>query len=223
MKTTLNLLSICCGLLLFSAVSSKAQGDFAGRFKKNNFLVSYGLGGPSPVRFAINSLIESNNELTANGYGPHLLKVEYGISNKFSIALTANYNYTDVHWMQNARNPANGEQQLYRHGVELWEAGVGLRGNYYFLKKKNWNCYAGLGAGLGHAELESYSFAPKERLYAELTFPTTITFEGTVGTRYFLAQNFALYTEVGIGQSWFLYETYFIPAALVQVGMSVQF
>lgn len=210
-------------LLIFTTTQSLGQEAAPDRFSKKDFMVSYGNGYPSPVRFAINRLVKSNNELSASGIGPNFLKLEYGISKKFSVALNATYSYSDIYWTQDARNPSTGLFEPYRHGVDLWEVSAGLRANYYFLKKKNWLMYGGLGAGAGHIELESYVNAPKERLYTEIKFPITWTFEGTVGARYFVAKNIALYSEVGIGQSWLLYNLYYIPAAIGQLGFSIKF
>ncbi len=211
-------------LIAFSlcALTARAQDDFAGRFKKGDVMVSLGYGIPSSLRIYLNKR-ESNRDLSASGYGPVMLKLEYGLSNKLSISLNAFYAYSDVQWIQDARNPATGLQEPYRHGVDVWEVGAGLRANYYFLKKKNWNLYGGLGAGLGHIEVETYSFAPKERIYVNHVFPITWNYEGTIGARYFVAQNFALYTEIGIGQSWNLYNYYYIPAAFAQFGISLNF
>lgn len=210
-------------IFLLLAFNSRAQDEenYAGRFGKKNVLVSLSYGVPSALRMYLNRQ-ESQRELTALGYGP-MMQIEYAISDKISIALNGFYGYSDVSWMQDARNPANGLQEQYRHGAEVWEAGVNLRANYYFYKKENWNFYAGLGAGRGHIEVETYSFAPKERIYIHHEFPTTWTFEGTVGARYFLTKEIALFAEAGIGQSWYLYNYYFVPAAFGKLGFSINF
>jgi hypothetical protein len=208
--------------VLVSTVSFGQDQEIEQHFKKKNVLVSIAYGLPSSIRMYLNRQ-ESNRELTARGFGPMMLQVEYAITNKLSIGINGFYGYSDVSWIQDARNPATGLQEPYRHGAEVWEAGVNLRANYYFYKKKNWNLYGGLGAGRGHAEVETYSFAPKERIYIHHEFPTAWTFEGTAGARYFATQEIALFAEIGIGQSWFLYNYYYIPAAFGKLGFSIKF
>lgn len=212
-------------LLPFFSICSTAQDaeEFAGRFSKKDVQISLSYGLPSPLRAYLNLRPPNNSrDISATGYGPNFLKVEYGLGNKISILATAYYNFNDVHWMQDARNPATGLQEPYRHGVETWEIAFGLRANYYYLKKKNWNLYAGLGAGMGYIELETYSMAPKERVYISYEEPSTWNFECTAGARYYLAKNIALFSELGIGQSWYLFEYYYIPSSFLQLGFSIQ-
>ncbi len=208
-------------VLLLTDISVGAQDDFAGRFAKRDVQVSLSYGLPSPLRAYLN-IRPSNRELKATGYGPNFLKIEYGITNKFSVLANAYYNFSDVHWIQDARNPATGLQEPYRHGVEAWEFAAGLRVNYYFLKKKNWNLYGGLGAGGGYIQVETYTMAPKERVYIHFEEPFTWNFEGTLGARYFLAKNIALFSEIGIGQSWYLFKYYYIPSSIAQLGLSIK-
>ena len=213
-------------LLLLNCRSSAQKNDSSYyQFGKKDVQISVGYGMPSAVGGYLKVRERTNpnqRKLTSKGYGPQFLKLEYGISQRFSVLLNAYYNFSDIYWTQNARNPTTGLQEPYRHGVEAWEVGLSLRTNYYFLKRKNWNCYGGLGVGRGYAELETYTLAPKERVYISFEEPGIWNFEGTIGARYFLAKNIALFSEVGIGQSWYLFKLYYIPSSIIQLGFSVK-
>ncbi len=189
--------------------------------KKGNFITSVGYGLPGALRIYLRRE-EAGKDLKAIGIGPLMGKVEYALFENFTIGLSSTYAQNDVHWLQDAKDE-NGNLKPYRHGVIVKEAALGLRLNYYFINKTKWNMYGGLGAGRGYANAETYTEAPKEKVYINHTFPSPWHFEGTIGSKYFLTKNIGVYTELGLGQSWLLYEYYFIPAAIAQFGLSVKF
>ena len=190
------------------------------RVKKGNIMLTAGYGVPSALRIYLRRE-EAGKDLTVDGIGPLMAKLEYCLFKKFTIGVSGTYAKNDVHWIQDAKNSL-GDFEPFRHGVIVTEAALGLRLNYYFLNRAKWNMYGGLGAGRGYANAETYTEAPKDKVYINHTFPSPYHFEGTVGGRYFFTKNIGLYAELGIGQSWLLYEYYYIPAALGQIGISLK-
>ena len=197
------------------------SGDFQNRLvNKNNMVLSVGYGTPSALRMYIRRE-EADKDLKVEGFGPFTVKFEFSPIKKITIGFNGIFNTSDVHWLQNA-NDAYGISQPYRHGVIVKERGIALRLNYYFKQTNTFNFYTGVGAGLGYINAETYTRAPKEKLYINHTFPTPYHFEGTIGTRYFINDHLGLFSEIGVGQSWLIYEYYFVPAAFVQMGLSVK-
>jgi len=186
--------------------------------KKGNLMLSAGYSVPSALRIYLRRE-QTGTDLTVDGYGPLMAKLEYALFKKFTIGVSGFYSYSDVHWVQDAKN-AQGELAPFRHGVIVKEAALGLRLNYYFLNKAKWNMYGGVGVGRGYANAETYTEAPKDKIYINHTFPSPYNFEGTVGARYFLNKYLGFYAELGIGQSWLLYQYYYIPAAFGQLGIT---
>lgn len=220
MKSINNLKILLIIVTLFGSFNSIAQVDPERHIRKGDFMISTGYGFPSALRVYLNRE-RADDDLTVKGYGPALLKFHYALSNKFTIGIHGFYNYSDVHWLANAKD-LNGNQKLYRHGVQVWEAAASARVNYYFLKKKGWNMYGGVAAGMGFANAETYTYAPKEKIYINHRFPPPYNFEGTIGAQYFVSNSIGLYTELGIGQGFLLYKYYFIPAAVAQFGLTIK-
>ncbi len=205
-------------ILLSGHVAAQTLGDTY--VKKGDFIVTTGYGFPSALRIYLKRE-KPDEDLNIRGYGPAHLKLEYMLLKKLTVGISGFYSYSDVYWQANAQ-ALDGTMQPFRHGVQVWEAAAGLRLNYYFYQKRSINFYAGAGAGIGYANAETYTFSPKERIYINHTFPPPFNFEATVGGRLFLSKNIGIYTELGVGQSWLLYNYYFIPASIFQFGLTVK-
>lgn len=209
---------------MFSAIliSFSAQSqDNEQTVKRGQFSISTGYAFPSALRIYL-KVKPPTNEIKVNGYGPFMLKADFCPINNFTIGLSAAYNFSDIYWFQNAHN-ALGVSESFQYGVEVNEFALGLRLNYHFYNKKNWDCYGGAGFGYGILNVETYTYAPKSTWHIQHTFTTPRHYEATVGSRYFLDDHLGLFAELGIGQSWYLYRHYFFPAAFIQGGISIKF
>jgi hypothetical protein len=54
---------------------------------------------------------------------------------------------------------------------------------------------------------------------AEYSVPRPISLSLSNGFRYFPTKHFGVYTEVGLGKCWLLFERYFLAEAFVQGGI----
>jgi len=212
--------SLLFALFCFSVYNVNAQKSDDNRPRIGNVMLSTAYGMPSALRMYLNRE-EASSNFEVRGYGPTFLKVDYMLLNKLSVGINGMYAYNDVYWTANAKD-LNNVMKPYRHGVQVWEAAANIRVNYYFYTKNDWNVYAGVGAGLGYVNAETYALSPVERIYINHRFPTPYSFEGTIGTKYFFSNTIGLLAEFGVGQSWLLYDYYFIPAAFLQCGISVK-
>jgi len=41
--------------------------------------------------------------------------------------------------------------------------------------------------------------------------------------RYYFTKNIGVYSEVGLGKAWFIFNKYFIPESIFQAGVNVKF
>lgn len=188
---------------------------------KGNVVFSAGYGAPSIVR-AFLKFKTTRDQIEVSGYGPIIFKGEYMISNKFSIGFNASYSRSKITWQDTGYDTI---QQIYRKfefGIKAYELSGTLRGNYHFWKRKKIDSYAGLGVGYGMFHMWSYTLAHTTQFSIVYNFPPPVIMEATWGLRYFPTKNLGIYSEVGIGKSWILFNKYFLPEALIQAGITLK-
>lgn len=188
---------------------------------KGNLVFSAGYGAPSIVR-AFLKYKTTRDQIEVSGYGPIIFKGEYMISNKFSIGFNASYSRSKITWQDTGYDTI---QQIYRKfefGIKAYELSGTLRGNYHFWKRKKIDSYAGLGVGYGMFHMWSYTLAHTTQFSIVYNFPPPVIMEATWGLRYFPTKNLGIYSEVGIGKSWILFNKYFLPEALIQAGITLK-
>lgn len=195
--------------------------DVEPTLKKGNILCTAGVGFPSILRLYLKKETKQT-EYHIAGYGPLIFKVDYVLLKNFSVGVDATYNYTDLYYFDDGRDD-NNVWSVYRYGVRVKEFSANLRLNYHFINKKKWDMYAGAGMGYGAINVETYSTAPRPSYYLNYNFPKPLSFESTVGARYFFNKHLGLYSEIGLGRSWVLYKKYFLPEAVVQGGICIKF
>lgn len=190
---------------------------------KGNAVITLGYGTPSIVR-AFLKIRTTRDQIQVAGSGPYVFKAEYMIGHRFGISLNAAYSQSRVFWYDYGFDTI---QQKYRDdfefGIRAYELSGTLRGNYHFLKRKKLDAYAGLGMGYGFFNMRSYTLAHTTRFEIVYDVPRPLSLEATAGLRYFPLKWLGLYTEVGLGKSWILFEKYFLPEALIQGGVVFRF
>jgi hypothetical protein len=214
--------SLFISILILLTINIHAQSyeDVMGTDKaihKGNFTLSIGYGTPSIVRAFLRKETKED-DLRITGYGPLCTKIDFMPFKNFSFGINAFYNYTDASWLDDGRDE-NMMWTKVRYGVRVNELSFNFKLNYHYLVRKRLDMYAGLGAGYGSIKAETYAETPYPAFFLRHSFPDPLSFEATTGIRYFLHPNLGLFSELGVGRSWLLYEKYFLPEAVIQGGI----
>ena len=196
---------------------SESAGNKSYAIENGSVTFSIGYGAPSILRSYLK--LETNEDnLQVKGYGPLSFKTDFMISPRFSVGTNVYYNYSNVSWLGDGRSLANVWGK-YTYGAIVKEVSYNLRANYHYYRSRRLDMYAGIAAGYGWIEADSYNEAPRPAYTAYISLPEPLSFELSTTCRYKIGRNFGLWTELGIGRSWLLFEKYFLPEALVQGGI----
>lgn len=180
--------------------------------------ISLGYGFPNLPKMAIetyNSYQDKDNFISS-GFGPLHLKYEYMASNRLGITGSINHIRYTISYTERY---ADTFGRILPNSIQLKQnrTAVNARLNYHILDPENHTnkaLYFGLGFG--------YNFGKKPALEAEypdgvvkiLSIPPLmirLSFEATLGYRYYFNESVALYTEIGTAKS------------LIQAGACVRF
>lgn len=208
-------ISFCCEPL--SAQKSKKIFN-PDKVRCGDLVISTGYAVPSIIR-AYLKYKTTRDQIKVYGQGPFVLKTELMLSNRFGVGLNYSYSRSKITWEDVGYDTI---QQLYRKfefGIKAYEISSTIRANYHFWKRKKIDCYAGLGIGYGMIHMASYTLAHTTIFSIVYDFPPPLSLECTWGMRYFPLKNLGVFTEVGLGKSWILFNKYFLPEALIQAGI----
>jgi opacity protein-like surface antigen len=208
--------------LLFITCPTIAQEKPPLAIQKGQFTISAGYGAPSIIRSFL-KINNKNKQYEIMGYGPSMLKTDYMLTNKWSVGLNFSYSFSRLSWMDYGWDSTIKASRPYEYGVEAEEFSLLIRSNYHFYNKKKIDAYVGAGFGLGRIYLGTYTLAPQNQFSVGYSIPRPISFESTVGMRYYFTKHIGIYTEVGLGKSWLLFNKYFIPESIIQGGINVKF
>ncbi len=192
-------------------------------FPKKHVAISLAYGTPGIMRTFIRtqeSLFGAN--MFVRGYGSFVGKVEYHLTKHFGVVLNATYNYTNPYTFKKQPTFA-GPWEDEEFGVRVKEFSGTIRANYHFMNRKHWNMYAGLGIGTGYIEAKTYTLADYGGFESTNVYESPIMTEATFGVRYFPIKNVGLFSEIGLGKGWILFQKYFVPDAFIQNGIVIQF
>lgn len=210
-------------IISFNSFSQKkfkrSESEYA--IKKNNFQFSVGYGIPSFVRIYL-KYKNTHDDYKISGFGPFVAKTEFMLSNKFGIGINGSFSQSKISWLDDGFDTI---QQIYRKfefGIKAYEISGTIRGNYHFWKRKNFDSYAGLGIGYGKIHMWTYTLAHTTQFSIIYDFPPPLSLECTWGLKYFPIKNLGIFTELGLGKSFLLFNKYFIPEAVLQVGATLK-
>jgi hypothetical protein len=215
----LSILFIC--LLTTNIVEAKSKKEKhmdEACVKKNALIATIGYGTPSIIR-AYLKYKTTRDQITVYGSGPYILKAEYMVSNRIGISANASYSQSRIAWEDIGFDTIKQNYHNFEFGITAYEISGTLRGNYHFLKRKKLDGYVGAGIGYGFIKMNSYTYAHTTRFSIQYEFPRPLSLECTAGLRYFPIKNLGVYSEVGLGKSWILFNKYFLPEALIQFGI----
>jgi len=189
---------------------------------KNDAVVTVGYGAPSIIR-AFLKYKTTQEQIRVSGAGPFIFKSELMLTPRFGISLNATFSQSKVAWDGDGFDTIKQGYRPFEFGIRAVEFSGLVRGNYHFIRTSKFDAYGGLGFGYGFINMRAYTMAHTTTFSFKYALPNPLSLEATAGVRYFPLKNLGVYSEVGIGKSWILFEKYFIPEALIQSGIVFKF
>lgn len=200
--------------LVFTSYNNFAQDEAA--FDKGTVVVTGGYGFPDLYRGTLRVAYNSYNSTTVKGFGPLILKGDYGIvkfkwGHSVGAGMVIGFNATTVEYNYNYYLNWLTPVQNYRAVDKYKTITIGARGTYHFFTKEKFDCYASVGLGFNINSVNQttndpngVSISAKKRsgMYQALT----------VGVRYYFTKNIGVYSELGWDMS-----------APIQGGIAIKF
>ncbi len=154
----------------------------------------------------------SESGASFSSFGPLCLKYEYGVTEKIGIGGTFTYSSGSVSWPIQDINPNTGNPETYQGTEKLTWLSVMVRANYHFVNTDKLDVYAGIGVGYNSLK---FSYSDNDPNDAGSAFVTPnflpVSYEGSIGLRYYFTPNIGVYGEVGYG------------VAYIQAGLAIKF
>ncbi len=201
---------------LMSTISLNAQ-DAA--FGKGKTVVTLGYGFPNLARIGLRIIYSGSayQNTTISGFGPILLKGDYGILKNLGVGAVIGYSNTklDLVGTDSHYNNNTGYTENYNYYASLhWSSlSIGAHANYHFVTKEKVDAYVGGGAGYTINTISYTVNDPYQQTHGTLAYnPNTVYFGVTVGLRYYFSPNIGVYAEGG-----------FEKGSILQGGMAVKF
>ena len=205
-------------LAIINSVGLEAKNNENSCVKKGNAIVTVGYGAPSIVR-AFLKYKTNRDQISVAGSGPYIFKTEFLLSDRFGIGVNASYSQSRVFWYDVGFDTIQQAYRKFEFGIKAYELSGTVRVNYHYIKHDKLDAYAGAGFGYGFFNMKSYTLAHTTKFDIKYEVPKPLSLEVTTGLRYFPLKNLGIYTEVGVGKSWILFNKYFLPEALIQAGL----
>ena len=192
---------VCFAVYCLAMLSANAQSS-AFAEGKTHLSLGYGVEAFSGRTFFNSFTVEDNFEVS--GYGPFLLKYEYGVGPQFGLGLALGISETTVQW-NDKLNLTDGNGQTtdsvdvyYRYAYKKITAA--LRFNFHPLQDEHWDPYFGMGMGYKTGQ---WSFDTNDQGAIQIEIPVIpVAFSASIGCRYMIAPGAGLFIETGIGHGY---------------------
>ncbi|HAD34063.1 MAG TPA: hypothetical protein DCF44_06135 [Chitinophagaceae bacterium] len=198
-------------LMLVSSFGSRAQfftipnWDYNWDLKaheKGQIHFTYGYGLPRMDK-KLFDYHKSEIDFRVVGVGPFFLRVEHGLSRKLSVALSASYILYKSDWKSLRPDPLYTFDLPFTYGNTLHDISANLRFNYHLFVNKEWDVYIGGGAGYNHFMSKDFTtYLPEDSTFnSQFKIPYPVSYEMSLGVRYFFLTRTAIYLEAGLGKA----------------------
>ena len=182
---------------VFMLISSISQAQI---YPQGSVNVSAGYGVVSYGNIVL-KLFETTLDLknvSSNLTGPIYLKGEYAVADNFTLGLNINYSKTSASFTIDSAGIAG----KYKGTLGLRSTSALLRANYTIPFAEDRAGFM-IGGGLGYRGFRaSYSDnKPETPVDGGISLPVPVTFEITMGLRYYFTENIGFYVETGITRS----------------------
>lgn len=173
-------------------------GQEVGRksIEKGGFVFSAGHGFITPGRRFIN-ILGNHADVQSTSLGPFFGKAEYAISEHFSFGLNVAHYRLKVWYSETDFRGVEYDTEYYCENTSIL-----VRFNGHFYRDQDFDFYFGVGMGgrFGTWRFES-ELDGEELIDISDIWAVPIGFDGTVGMRYHILDNFGLYLEGGLAKS----------------------
>lgn len=193
MKTK-TILTLALSSLLFCTQKTKAQES---AFEKGTVAITVGYGFPDLDRTSLRSSYNfyGYNGTTIRGFGPLLLKGDYGIvkfkwGHTVGAGLVVGFNTNTINYFYS--------NNLWKETDRYTTIVIGARGSYHFFTKEKIDCYANIGLGMNINSHTESTTDPRGFTNSGSVSKRPGVYEAfTVGIRYYFSKNFGVYAEAG--------------------------
>ena len=186
-------------------------------FDKGKTVVTMGYGAPNLARVGLRLIYGTYPGYSVNGFGPILVKGDYGILKNLGVGAVIGYSNIKVSYTGSDYYYDNGgysQAYTYQESVTWSSLSLGAHANYHFVRKEKLDVYVGGGLGYTINNLVYSNNDPyysSTRTYATYS-PNAVFYAATVGLRYYFTPNIGIYGEAGIEKG-----------ALFQGGLALKF
>ncbi len=168
--------------------------------EKGNKLIDVYYGWPNLwSNTAKNTLTNQNSvDIKVGSIGPIGGRIEFLASDKVGLGIEFNYASTSVKWSDHTVD-ANSNNVIYNYEVTIPRFRALFCFNFHFGSSENFDAYGKLGAG--YASL-SWTYKTNDPNYGDDRINFNLipfAIRAGIGARYFIAENFHLNAELGIG------------------------
>lgn len=177
----------------------KFSGEGEGSFAQGKFVMSLGYGFPNLGKAAIQAVIDASDNATdvkSSGVGPLHFRGEYALSDNVGLAASINYISAGIKWT----SLNDTTLLLYSNSLSRSSLSVLARLNFHFSVTEKVDPYFGFAAGYKGVTWSLKSDDPDFNDYSFAPF-SPFGFETTIGVRFYIAEGFGFYTELGIAKS----------------------
>jgi hypothetical protein len=177
-------------------------------YPKGSTNFSVGYGALSYGNILLNLITKDLKDVNINKAGPLFIKGEYAVADNFTVGLNVNYSNMSSGFKLDSIQYVG----KYSGNFSLRSTSILGRVNYTFPFAEDKAGFM-VGGSLGYrgARLNYTDDNPKTPIDGGFSIPLPITFEFTIGMRYYFTQNIGLYVEAGATRS------------LIQGGVTARF
>jgi hypothetical protein len=170
--------------------------------EKGQIHFNYGYGQPR-MDYKLFNHQKDSTDFRSVGVGPFYWRMEYGLSRKLSVAVSASWILYKSDWKRQRPDGKWGIDLPYIYGTRCHDIAANLRFNYHFFVNKEWDLYIGGGAGYNYFMRKYFTnYGPDDSTFdAHFKIPYPISYEMSVGARYYFLTRTAIYLEAGFGKS----------------------
>jgi hypothetical protein len=190
-------------VLVFTTNNANGQA-----FEEGTKVAALGIGFPNFAKTLLKTGETSNSNSSsattnykATGFGPLHARFEYGLTDKFGIGLSINYNTYGATWNQST-NSYNSNTGLYTPGYYSYaikgsSINFLIRGNRHWDVNDKVDIFSGFGLGYNSRTITYTSTDPNYNNNSIDVALFPVGFEWTVGMRYYFTENIGMYIEGG--------------------------
>ena len=183
--------------LSFAAITVKAQA-----FAEGTKVVSLGYGFPNLGKTVL-KVFDDEVGYKATGFGPIHARFEYGLTDKFGLGASVNFNTYGAEYNSTSSvwNGSSYQTITYKETFKATSISILVRFNKHWDLNDQVDVFSGIGVGYKYSGFKSTTDNPTGTQSLTISNPIPVGFEWTWGMRYFFTENIGAYIELGLAKS----------------------